>query len=475
MRILNTIIALAAICLLLIPCVQPASSAGDGYTVLHTGLVSSGRTVSVDGYHVKFDIINGTNVVTVTLGGASVPESDKAPRNVVVGSTAYYQVPIRVYIDHMEGDQAYVEVSKYTGADQASSGTRVYCDIPGQTALGGDVVSFPIVIQNNDASDHTYQLTSYNDVSWETWFEYGGKGVYKIFVPGKQSKAVDLKVQTWGSTAVGEKKVWGYVDNTRFEVFVDITSANQSADVSYKVTSKIAYIGDKINYDLHIKNIQSRENLYTLAVNGLPENWYYRFKENAASTGEMAEVIIPASSEKDLVLEIVPPYSVATGSYNFTTVVTTPDGVAIKKDLALNLKSGIGMSVESNRLAYEAKPGEAFNIVVYVRNTGQGSALTNVYLETTAPEGWLIQTSPNRTNSIRAGETQAFTLSVQPPGNIVASDYIVNVKVKCDQAEKERDYRITIKTDSIIPYLGGGIIVLVVVGLFLVYRKYGRR
>ena len=80
--------------------------------------------------------------------------------------------------------------------------------------------------------------------------------------------------------------------------------------------------------------------------------------------------------------------------------------------------------------------------MVYVSNTGQGSALTNVYLETTAPEGWLIQTSPNRTNSIKAGESQAFTLAVQPPGNIVASDYEVNVKVKSDQAEKEKDYRI---------------------------------
>ncbi len=449
--------------------------AGDDYQTVRANLeVHNGQIETVDGCYMTFNVTNGSNSVRVTYTGPGYPYEEAS---ISEGQTDYYLNKLRIYVARVNNDTAIVDIAKFvsSGDGTPSSGTRVYCDIPGQTALGGDIVSFPIVIQNNDEADHTYQLSSYSDVSWETWFEYGGKGVYKIFVPGKQSKAVDLKVQTWGSTAVGEKKLWGYVDNTRFEVFVDITSANQSADISYKVTSRIAYIGEKITYDLHIKNLQARENLYTLTVTGLPENWYYRFKESAASTGEMAEVIIPASSEKDLVLEIVPPYSVGTGSYNFTSVVTTPDGVAIKKDLTLNLKSGIGMSVESNRLAYDARPGEAFNIVVYVRNTGQGSALTNVYLETTAPEGWLIQTSPNRTNSIRAGETQAFTLSVQPPGNIVASDYEVSVKVKCDQAEKEKDYRITIKTDSIIPYLGGGIIVLVVVGLFLVYRKYGRR
>ena len=62
------------------------------------------------------------------------------------------------------------------------------------------------------------------------------------------------------NTPVGEKKVVAYVDNIRLELFVDITSANQSADVSTKVSSKIASIGDKITYNLHIKNLQAKEN-----------------------------------------------------------------------------------------------------------------------------------------------------------------------------------------------------------------------
>jgi uncharacterized membrane protein len=451
-----------------------AAASEDYATVQSNYRVHSGQIEAVDGCYMTFNVTNGSNYVHVSYNGPGYPNKEV---NIPEGQTDYYQNKLRIYVARVENDTAIVDIAKFVSSSDGtpSSGTKVYCDIPGQTALGGDVVSFPIVIQNNDQSDHTYELSASSDISWKTWFEYGGKGVYKIYVPGKQSKTVDLMVQTWGNTPVGEKKVIAYVDDIRFEVSVDITSANQSADVSYKVTSKIAYIGDKITYDLHIRNVQARENLYTLAVTGLPDNWYYRFKESATSAEEMAEVIIPASSEKDLVLEIVPPYTVGTGSYNFTSVVTTPDGVAIKKDLTLNLKSGTGMGVTSSRLAYDAKPGEAFNIVVYVSNTGQGSALTNVYLETTAPEGWLIQTSPNRTNSIKAGESQAFTLAVQPPGNIVASDYEVNVKAKSDQAEMEKDYRITIKTDSIIPYLGAGIIVLVVAGLFLIYRKYGRR
>ncbi len=171
----------------------------------------------------------------------------------------------------------------------------------------------------------------------------------------------------------------------------------------------------------------------------------------------------------------MPPYSIGAGDYNFTASVTSPEGSVISKDLMLRLKSSVSMDMVTGKLAYDAKPGESFNIDVYVRNTGNGAALTNVYLETKAPDGWTVQVTPNKTASLTAGNTQTFRAKVTPPGNIVASDYSVTITAKSDQAEDEASYRITVKVDSLIPYIGGGIILFVVVGLLLVYRKYGRR
>lgn len=124
---------------------------------------------------------------------------------------------------------------------------------------------------------------------------------------------------------MGEKQVTAYVDDMRLDVAVRITSANTSADVSFNVTSLIVNSGDPIMYGLSIRNTKPSENVYKLAVTGLPDNWYYRYKETQGSTQEMAEAVIPASSSKNLVLEVVPPpHSVAMGDYNFTAVVTTP-------------------------------------------------------------------------------------------------------------------------------------------------------
>jgi uncharacterized membrane protein len=347
--------------------------------------------------------------------------------------------------------------------------------IPGQRALGGDRVTFPITIHNNDAEGHTYTLGASSDTGWGLSFASAGKDVYKLFVPGSQSVTVDFVVQTSALAGLGEKRVTAKVDNSAIDLYVYITSVNQSANVYFDVSSKIASIGDKIAYSLKIKNLQSQENIYRLSASGLPANWYYRYKSDASSQEELAEVVIPAGGERNLVIEIVPPYSIGAGDYNFTASVTSPEGTTISKDLMLRLKSSVSMDMFSSRQGYDAKPGEMFEFDVYVRNTGNGAALTNVYLDTTAPDGWTVQVTPNRTNSISAGNAQTFKVKVTPPGNIVASVYDMDITAKSDQAEKARSYQVTVTVNSIIPYIGGGIILFVIVGLVLVYRKYGRR
>ena len=169
-------------------------------------------------------------------------------------------------------------------------------------------MTFPIIIQNYDA-DRTYTLSASNDVGWTTGFQYSGRDIYQIFVPAGQSRTVNLVVKTAYASSLGEKRITATADSNSISLAVSITSANSSADVSTKVSSVIAAIGDKIYYDVSINNKQAVDNTYRLAVTGLPDGWYYRYVETRGSTTEMAEAVVPASSTKNIVLEIVPPLS----------------------------------------------------------------------------------------------------------------------------------------------------------------------
>jgi uncharacterized membrane protein len=460
--------------LLLLPASMMPASADSSYQTIYSGWLDSGQILQVNGCYVKL-IAGGAGYVT---GIIKSPNYADWSNTIYSGHPVYYYDALKIYVVEVDMDnkKALVDISKPSSDSQSSSeGTKLACDVPGQYALGGDTVSFPIAIKNCNDEDKTYTLSSSSESGWDTGFIYSNKEIYKIFVPKGQTKTIELMVETSASSQIGEKKVTVNVDDVSLDLYVYITSVNQTTEVSSTVSSKISSIGEKIQYELVIKNIQANENVYGLSVDGLMDNWYYRFKESSTSTSEMAEAVLPGNSEKKIILEIVPPYSVSEGDYNFTAKVKSSDGIAIEKALTLKLKSSVEMSTTSSKLAYDASPGQAFDIDLYVSNDGTGGTLTNVDLEIDVPDGWLISTYPEMVNSIKAGESSKFTINVQPPGNIVASDYEVNVNVKSDQAEEEKTYRITIKTVSYIPYIGGGLILLVLAGLILMYRKYGRR
>jgi uncharacterized membrane protein len=295
-------------------------------------------------------------------------------------------------------------------------------------------------------------------------------------VPQGQSKTVNVIVNTAYSTPVGEKHITVSADSSTSSLAVSITSANSSVDVELGIDSVIASVGGTIYYDVSLQNLQPENSDYKLSVTGLPEGWYYRYVSARGSTEEMAEAIVPASGTKNIALQIVPPLSAQVGDYSFAAVVTTPDGVNITEDLMLKLKGSVSMSVTTDQLAYSTSPGQSFDIRVYVTNNGQGGSLTNVYPNVEAPSGWTVNVTPATVNSIKPGETQIYTVSVLPPANIVPNVYAVNIAVKSDQSTSSTsNYQITITTSSIIPYLGGALVLVVIGGLVLMYRKYGRR
>jgi uncharacterized membrane protein len=440
------------------------------YTSAYSGTVSNGDVRSVGGCFVNFEINNGSVHVTVTS-----PDYSPGEAYIPAGNAYYYLNVLRIYIASIPtGSTAVVDIAKTTSSS-SSTGTKVYCDTPAQNTLGGDEVSFPITIQNFETVDETFSLSASSPGGWSGIFDYNGKNIYQIYVPASSTRVVNLVVSTPYTASIGQQTVTAKVGDTTLKLYVDITSVNESAEVSAKVSSQIAYIGDKIYYDLSLDNLQATENDYKLSISGLPENWYYMYLDSRTSSSELAETVVPASATKSLVLEIVPPYSVSAGDYNFTSIITTPSNETITKDLTLKLKSGSGMTVNVDKLAYSASPGQTFKINLYVTNSGTGTALTDVYPVVSAPSGWVVSSSPNSTNTLKSGETQTFVINVQPPGNIVASDYDVTVKTVSDQAQSSDDFRITIATSSYIPYIAGGIIVVVLVGLVFLYRKYGRR
>jgi uncharacterized membrane protein len=77
--------------------------------------------------------------------------------------------------------------------------------------------------------------------------------------------------------------------------------------------------------------------------------------------------------------------------------------------------------------------------------------------------------------TLAAGESATVTASIVPSNDAVAGDYVVTFSAAGGDVSDEIEIRVTIETSPLWGFVGIGLIVAVLAGLWWVFRTYGRR
>lgn len=255
---------------------------------------------------------------------------------------------------------------------------------------------------------------------------------------------------------------------------VPLDKENYFAEVLVKTPSRVATVGTNPQYEITVRNIGRNDDTYTLAVPDLPEQWYARFTEISSTTEEVSEIYIPAGEEKTIYLEIIPPYSVDVGDYNFTLVAGS-SAREYEENLSLRLRGSYDLRTYTKTYRHEINRGETLNFDITITNAGVGGSLTNIGVNMSAPEGWRASVDPATVASLEPGERATVQVAVVPPADIVAGEYRFIALVRSDQDEQEDEFRVVVNERSYVALLGLLVMAGVAGGLWYIFRKYGRR
>ncbi|HUL62096.1 MAG TPA: alpha-galactosidase, partial [Methanocella sp.] len=201
------------------------AAAGSGYTSAYAGWVSNGTIQSVNGDNVVFTIPNGSGSVHVTVQSTSYTTAEVT---IEPGNSYTYWDGLLISVVQLDSGmgRAYVDIERPTVTPTPSpSGTKVYCDTPGQLAMAGDTVTFPITIVNYDG-DHVYALSASNNAGWTTSYNFNGKDINQIYVPEGGTRTVNLVVKTSYTSQIDTQTITASVDGNTLGVTVQITSVN---------------------------------------------------------------------------------------------------------------------------------------------------------------------------------------------------------------------------------------------------------
>ena len=157
-----------------------------------------------------------------------------------------------------------------------------------------------------------------------------------------------------------------------------------------------------------------------------------------------------------------------------------------RRSFRLLLAGVIGVSASSSNASAQvlrslnasATVGQDTTLNLVVTNTGT-APLSAVTVTSSPPQGWTITFAPDGLTNLAPNVPTTVVATIHPADSAVAGDYAITFRANSTGASQTAtdsvDIRTTVQTSPIWGFVGIGIIVLVVVGLFLVFRQYGRR
>jgi len=164
------------------------------------------------------------------------------------------------------------------------------------------------------------------------------------------------------------------------------------------------------------------------------------------------------------------------GEYKITLEAVSGD---VKDTLELTAvitaRYNLLLAPSGERFNTNATAGRDNYFSIEVGNLGT-APIDKINFSSDKPEGWTVEFSPDKVDSLEAIDTQTVDINIKPPPETIAGDYMVTIRASGVQATSmEMAIRVTVETPTIWGWVGVAIIVVVVIGLIFIFMRFSRR
>jgi len=350
---------------------------------------------------------------------------------------------------------------------------------PSITVDPGGTAKFPLQVTSPVVERVDLTVTGAAD-GYTTTLKGGGLIVGSVTTTATNvSPPLELDVKVPAATVPGTQKlvVHGVSASGTSDLTLDLVVADTSGGDVSLTTDVIGQRGSTtqtFTFNLKLSNDTAQELTFTFEGTG-PDGWDVTVQPS--SQAQAASVIVGAGDSENLTATVKPAFDAVAGDYPIVVTATSGDYSA-QAQLTVELTGSYSftMAPPDGRLNTSVTAGSATSYQVVITNTGSAD-LTNVVLTATPPTGWTATWDTPTIATVPVGQSVNANVAITPQNGAVAGDYIVTLTGRADQvtAQQTIQLRTTVETSSIWGFVGIALIVLVLIGLFLVFRRYGRR
>jgi uncharacterized membrane protein len=358
----------------------------------------------------------------------------------------------------------------------AATAFNVTTPYPSVTVQPGNTVTFSLDVAVPHAERVGFSVSG-TPTGWTAYVRGGGNIVGAIYAGGTTAPSVELSVVVPQTATPGSSTitVTATSEQGTRSLPVEVIVLGESGG-AITLTSAFPQLSGSptstFTYSVTLANTGTQKETYTLTGQG-PDGW--TVSAHPASNAQALTDTVDGGGTDTLSVTAQPPASAPAGAYPLQ--ITAASGgqsanVALEADVTGTPALTLGTPTQV--LNADVTAGSTGAISLLVTNSGT-TVLQNVAVTATSPTGWTATFGPTSVATLQPNTSATVTATVKPSSDALAGDYDITFTATSGSTTATVDIRTTVQTSPLWGFIGIALIVLVIVGLLWVFRRFGRR
>jgi len=366
-------------------------------------------------------------------------------------------------------------------------------EYPGKVIETDQTISLELILKNNGTKDETVFLKVQKaPENWETEIEKFGDVITGVFVPSGEQKTLtfsanetdDDDMLTPGDYdfEIEARSADGKLTTTAVAKITVIEEKKkekegEEEEKPLKITTSYPVLrgssDSEFEFSVDIHNETDQDDMFSLRAEK-PKGWDVSFKP-AYENKYIGSLQIKSNLSQSVDVEVSPAPKAEIGEYPIKVFAKSSQGEA-EKELTVILTGThkIACRTLSGVLSLTAHKGEKANISMYVINEGSAPQ-KEITFTSFKPENWEVEFEPETVEALEPGDMKQVEVTIMPALEALVGDYSVAASANGEQASDDIEFRVTVRAATTWGWIGVGIIIVVIVGLAVTFRRLGRR
>jgi uncharacterized membrane protein len=361
----------------------------------------------------------------------------------------------------------------------AANGLEVTTTYPAVVVAPGNKVSFDLEVTSTRQAEVALSLAGVPS-GWTASLLGGGNVVDAVSVTPGTAGEVRLDVSVPADASAGSSTIrvnargGGAADTLPITVRVNAEAAGNLTLTTN--TPELTGASDKdFKFDLQLQNDTPQDVTVSATATG-PTGWTIDTTLTGAT--DAASTVVETGATQSISVSVTPAEGTPADTYPITVTATAGERT-IEADLSIAITGSYSMTLSTpgDVLSTRGSAGSPTTQAFVITNTGT-APISAVTLTGTPPSGWTVTVDPEEgLPSIEPGATGTINATITPSADAVAGDYVINFQSAATEntTGESAQIRFTVETSPIWAIVGILLILLILGGLFYVFRTYGRR